>query len=30
MDLYPDVSYTPYDTYSKVKTGDAIKFTQFE
>ena len=28
--MRPEVTYTPYDTYSKEKTGDIITFTQFE
>ena len=28
--MQPAVSYTPYDTYSRKKTGDIIAFTQFE
>ena len=30
MDIKPAVSYIPYATYSRVKTGDIITFTQFE
>ena len=30
MDMRPDVSYTPYATYSREQTGDIIAFTQFE
>ena len=28
--MLPPVTYTPYDTYSKEKTGDLITFAQFE
>ena len=28
--MRPEVAYTPYDTYSKEKTGDVIMFAQFE
>ena len=28
--MHPDVTYTPYDTSSKEKTGDVITFAQFE
>ena len=30
MDMRPDVSYTPYATYSRRKTGNIITFTPFE
>ena len=30
MDIRPEVTYTPYDIYSKERTGDIITFTQFE
>ena len=30
MAMRPAVSYTPYATYSREKTGDIITFTQFE
>ena len=30
MAMRPYVSYTPYATYQKERTGDIIKFTQFE
>ena len=29
MDVLPAVSYIPYDTFSKEKTGDIITFAQF-
>ena len=30
MEIRPEVTYTPYATYSKKKTGDIFTFTQFE
>ena len=30
MDMRPDMSYIPYDTSSREKTGDIIMFAQFE
>ena len=30
MAIRPEVTYTPYDTSSKEKTGDIIMFAQFE
>ena len=30
MAMCPSVTYTPYATSSKEKTGDIIRFTQFE
>ena len=30
MAMQPSVSYTPYTTSSREKTGDIITFTQFE
>ena len=30
MDIHLEVTYTPYDEYSKEKTGNIITFTQIE